>query len=120
MVGSLSKTLKENKMTKKHKEIILKALASQIILTEQAIYKGESLVDAIDHDPLSHHLWEETAIHAQLATMRRRELKEYQEAYDFLGEEEETLNPAIESKVLPETMTFYVGEDLSLSINKGE
>ena len=65
-------------------DIILKALASQIILTEQAIYKGESLVDAIDHDPLSHHLWEETAIHAQLVTIRRRELKEYQEAYSLL------------------------------------
>ena len=64
--------------------IILKALASQIILTEQAIYKGESLVDAIDHDPLSHHLWEETAIHAQLVTIRRRELKEYQAAYSLL------------------------------------
>ena len=76
-------------MTKeKLDEIVLKALAAQIMLTEQAIYKGESLVDAIDHDPLSHHLWEETAIHAQLVTIRRREVTEYQEAYDFIKERE--------------------------------
>ena len=64
--------------------IILKALACQIMLTEQAIYKGENLVDGIDHYELSHHLWEETAIHAQLVTIRRRELREYREAYDLL------------------------------------
>jgi len=64
--------------------IILKALACQIMLTEQAIHKGESMVDGIDHHELSHHVWEETAIHSQLVTIRRRELKEYREAYDLL------------------------------------
>ena len=77
-------------MTKeKLDEIVLKALATQIMLTEQAVYKGESLVDGIDHYELSHHLWEETAIHAQLVTIRRREIKEYQEAYDFIKEARE-------------------------------
>jgi hypothetical protein len=69
--------------------IILKAIASQIMLTEQAIYKGESMVDGIDHHELSHHIWEETAIHAQLVTIRRQELKEYREAYALLEREEE-------------------------------
>ena len=72
-------------------DIILKALACQIMLTEQAIYKGESLVDGIDHHELSEHLWEETAFHAQLVTLRRQELKEYQEAYAFLSKKEEEL-----------------------------
>jgi len=69
--------------------IILKAIACQIILTEQAIYKGESLVAGIDQHELSEHLWEETAFHAQLVTLRRQELKEYQEAYASLSKKEE-------------------------------
>jgi len=68
-----------------HDEIILKALACQIMLTEQAIHKGERLVDGLDHHKLSEYLWEEIAFHAQLVTLRRQELKEYQEAYSLLN-----------------------------------
>ena len=71
------------------KDILLKVLATQIMLTEQAIIKGECLIDGINSYALSEHVWEETAIHAQLVTIRRRELKEYQEVYAFLSEKSE-------------------------------
>ena len=82
-------------MTEQQRKIILKALACQIILTEEAIHKGESLVDGIDHHELSEHLWEETAFHAQLVTLRRQELKEYKSLFTSIE--------------CPETMAYRMG-----------
>ena len=72
------------------RKIILKALACQIILTEEAIHKKESLVEWINQHELSEHLWEETAFEAQLVTLRRQELKEYQDVFTSLKERELT------------------------------
>jgi len=75
-------------MTKEElNKIALKAIATQIILTEQAVYKGENFVDGIDHHELSHHIKKETVIHEQLTELRRQELKEYREAYYLLNGE---------------------------------
>jgi hypothetical protein len=69
-----------------HDDIILKAIASQIMLLSQAIYKGTLLVDELNQHELADHVWEEIAIHAKLTTLRKQELKEYQATYDFLKE----------------------------------
>ena len=77
-------------MKKQHKDIILKALATQIMLTEQAIIKGESLIDGINSYALAEHIWEETAIHAQLVHLRKQELQEYKAAFEFVKETRES------------------------------
>lgn len=71
-------------MKKQHKDIILKALATQIMLTEQAIIKGECLIDGVKSYALSEHIWEETAIHAQLVHLRKHELQECKATFEFV------------------------------------
>ena len=73
-------------MTEQHKEIIIKALASQIILTEQAITKGRDLIAGMKQHELAEYIWQEIAVHAQLTTLRIKEAEVYREVYDFLSE----------------------------------
>ena len=81
--------------------ITLKALATQIMLTEQAIIKGECL------------------IHAQLVTLRRQELREYKDVFNSLKEREMTEqerkdNVGLACKIMitdkdTETMAYAMG-----------
>ncbi len=71
-----------------HEDIILKAIASQIMLLSQTIHKGTLLVDELNQHELADHVWEEIAIHAKFTTLRKHELKEYQATYDFLKAKE--------------------------------
>ena len=73
-------------MTEQHKEIIIKALASQIILTEQAITKGRDLIAGMKQHELAEYIWQEIAVHAQLTTLRIKEAEVYRDVYNYLTE----------------------------------
>ena len=68
-------------MTELEREIILRALACQIILTEEANRKVEAYVISTEENELSKYTGNELAIHVEIMELRKKELKEYKDVF---------------------------------------
>ena len=82
-------------MNEQQKKVTLRALACQIILTEEANRKVEDYIASTRENGLSEYVENELAIHTELAELRRIELKEYKDLFSSLKD--------------PETMAYISG-----------